>query len=241
MFFERTVHPRLSDCDPTGHLSCKALLNILEDVGSQHSEALHDDIIGRSRQGSSWVLVSWRVQFSRRPDGADLLHVTTWSRANLAKGAMFRDFLVTDPAGQELARAEARLAMVDLATGRLVRVTEEMYAAYATEERTLFDTKAPRLRPPQTYETERAIPLRRSDIDFNGHVHNSRYLELALEAVPEALYRQPDFRELHVLYRRPLREGDEVWVRCHTDTEAGVCQAAIYSGGLDYTIVEWRR
>lgn len=241
MFFERTVHPRLSDCDPTGHLSCKALLDILEDVANQHSEMLRDSIITRSRHGSSWVVVSWRIQLTQQPDGTDLLHVTTWSRANLAKGALFRDFLMTNEAGQELVRAESRLALVDLATGQLMRVGEDMYASYATEERTLFDTKTPRLRPAKEYETERAIPLRRSDIDFNGHVHNSRYLELALEAVPEALYGQPDFWELHILYRRPLREGDEVLVRCHTDSEAGVCQAAIYSGGLDYTIVEWRR
>lgn len=240
MFFEKVIHPRLSDCDRSGHLSCEALLHILEDVGSQHSEALHDNVLERSRQGTSWILVSWRIQFARRPDGDGLLHVTTWSRANLAKGAMFRDFLVTDPAGQELVRAEARLAMIDLATGRLVRVTEEMYAAYATEEKALFDTKTPRLRPPQEYETERAIPLRRSDIDFNGHVHNSRYLEFALEAVPEELYLQPAFRELHILYRRPLREGDEALVRCHADPDAGVCQSTVYSGGLPCAMVEWR-
>lgn len=240
MFFEKTVHPRLSDCDRTGHLSCEALLNILEAVGSQHSEALSDSILARSRQGNAWVLVSWRVQFARRPEGDGLLHVTTWSRANLAKGAMFRDFLVTDPAGQELVRAEARLAMIDLATGQLVRVGEEMYAAYATEEKTLFDTKTPRLRAAKEYEAECRLPLRRSDIDFNGHVHNSRYLELALEAVPGALYRAPGFRELHILYRRPLREGDEVLARCHTDAAAGSCQAALYAGEALCTLVEWR-
>ncbi len=240
MFFEKTVHPRLSDYDRTGHLSCEALLHILEAVGSQHSEALHDNIIERSRRGTAWVLVSWRIQFVARPDGGVPLHVTTWSRANLAKGALFRDFLVNGPDGQELVRAEARLAMIDRTTGQLVRVGEEMYAAYAAEETTVFDTKTPRLRPPKEYETERRVALRRSDIDFNGHVHNSRYLEFALEAVPEELYRAARFRELHILYRRPLREGDEVAVRCHTDAAAGVCQAAIYSGGLACTLIEWR-
>lgn len=238
MFFEKTVRPRISDFDRNGCISYEALLHILEDVGCQHSEALNDNVVERSRSGTAWVLVSWRLQFARRPESGDLLHVTTWTRARLSTGALFRDFLVTDGAGQELLRAESRLALLDLAAGQVVRVSEEMFVAYATEEKLLFDTRTPRLRAAKEYEAERAIPLRRSDIDFNGHVHNTRYLEFALEAVPEKIYRQADFRELHIFYRRPLREGDEVWVRCHT--EAGVCQAAIYSGEAVCTIVEWR-
>lgn len=51
--------------------------------------------------------------------------------------------------------------------------------------------------------------MRCSDIDFNGHVHNTHYLDFALEALPIAEYEQSRFSFVRILYRLPLKVSDQ--------------------------------
>lgn len=54
-----------------------------------------------------------------------------------------------------------------------------------------------------------ALPVRRSDIDLNGHMNNAKYIEAALECLPEGAA----VRRLRVEYRAPARRGDLLYPR----------------------------
>lgn len=223
MFFTEKVKPRLSDFGPDGRLSYEAILQMLETTASHHADFADDSVIENSQGGTAWIFVDWRVALSRRPENDGELLVTTWARARTAASAVFRDFTVADGRGQEVLRAEAKFALLNTGTGRLSRITDELYSAYRPEEKNVFaDSPTERLRPPAAYEREFPLALRRADIDYNGHVHNTRYLEFALEALPKEALAGEGLKEMRVVFSRPVTRADTPVVRYAADGDTHI-------------------
>ena len=61
--------------------------------------------------------------------------------------------------------------------------------------------------------TEYAVTFRASDIDFNRHVTTTRYVELALDALPLDLYDRAVTRRFEIAFRHEARWGEAAVVR----------------------------
>ena len=216
MFYKEICKPRPSDYNRNGKLSYEAILQILENAAGNHSANMGDSIAEANKNGIAWILSEWRVQIVRRPENGESLNITTWVRGKAPASAVYRDFLLTDENGNEVIRAEAKFALFDLTTSRLTRVSEELFGSYQPEDKTVFED-AQRLRAPSEYTSETDLKLRRSDIDFNGHVHNTRYVDLATEALPNEFFASDDFSELHILYFKTVMEHSAVKAQYHFD------------------------
>ena len=209
MFYTETYCPGVADFDRDGKLAYEAILRILENTASRHSDSSGDDVIDGSRRGITWVLTDWRVEIVRRPQSKAPLQVATWVRDNAPVGRVFRDYTITD---------------------------RERFAAYRPEARSVFPDTAPRLRAPDVFDTQTVLPLRRCDIDFNGHVHNTRYLEFALEALPETM-RCDAFRGFRIVYPKAVKDTKTVTLKyTAADDGAFVC---LYSADTLCTIVRF--
>lgn len=219
MFYKEIYQPRVSDYDRDGKLSYEAVLQILETAGSHHSDNAGDNVIDGSQSGIAWILTDWRVQIIRRTDSKEELHITTWVRGKAPASTVFRDFILTDRNGGEVIRAEAKFALLDLAAGKLTRISEELFTSYQPEDKSVFDTASPRLRAPVEYDFEQTIELRKSDMDFNGHVHNTRYMDFAMEALPDDVYKN-DIAEFRIVYMKAVKDTSCVTLK-QVLTEAG--------------------
>ena len=100
----------------------------------------------------------------------------------------------------------------------------------------MFASAAPRLRAPDTFDGEKTLPLRRSDIDFNGHVHNTKYLDFALEALPDTVPRDA-FTGFRMVYPKAVKDVEAVTLKYTlTDTGPFVC---VYSGDTLCTLIRF--
>ena len=90
MFYTETYCPGVADFDRDGKLAYEAILRILENTASRHSDSSGDDVIDGSRRGITWVLTDWRVEIVRRPQNKAPLQVATWVRDNAPVGRVFR-------------------------------------------------------------------------------------------------------------------------------------------------------
>ena len=236
MFYTEIYQPGVADFDRGGKLGYEAILRILENTASRHSDSSGDNVVEDSQNGITWVLTDWRVQIVRRPDSKARLRVTTWVRDSVPTGRIFRDYTIADETGAELIRAESRLVLFDLRTGRIVRIDQPTFASYRPEARGVFAAPAPRLRAPAAFDGEKTLPLRRSDIDFNGHVHNTRYLDFALEALPDTM-RRDAFTGFRLTYPKAVKDVDAVTLRyAATDTGPFVC---VYSADTLCTLIRF--
>ena len=209
MFYKEKYSPRPGDYNRNGKLSYEAVLQILENTAGNHSAYSGDSIADANKSGIAWILTEWRVVIVRRPENGEPLNITTWVRGKAPASSVYRDFILTDENGTEVIRAEAKFALFDIASSRLTRISEELFASYLPEDKTVFDNLR-KLRAPSVFTAETEIGLRRSDIDFNGHVHNTRYIDLAMEAIPEEHYADDSFTEFHIVYYKPVFENSAV-------------------------------
>lgn len=237
MYYKEIYQPRISDYDRNGKLYYESILQILETAGSHHSDTVGDSVIEGSQSGIAWILTEWRVQVLRRTDSKEKLQITTWVRGKAPASAVYRDFLLTDETGAEVIRDEAKFALFDLTTSRLTRISEELFGSYQPEDKTVFED-AQRLRAPSEYTSETELKLRRSDIDFNGHVHNTRYVDLAMEALPNDIFANDDFTELHILYYKHVLERSAVKAQYHFDGSSHL--VTVYADNACCSLVKFK-
>ena len=237
MFYTEKHQLRISDYDRDGNISYEAILQILETAGSHHSYSAGDSVIEGSQSGIALILTDWRVQIIRRINSQEELNITTWVRGKAPASRVFRNFFLTDSNGNEVIRAEAKFALLDLSTGRLTRISEALLESYQPENKTIFDTETQRPHAPTEFDDEQIIILRKSDIDFNGHVHNTRYMDFALEILPKAFYRNNNIAEIHIVYMKLLKESSAVTAKCsNAENKYRIC---IYSNDVLCTLCEF--
>ena len=119
MFVTDAYEPRFYDYNNSGCLSFEVMLQMLENTALHHTMLAHDALVNEE---AAWVLADWRVDIANRPRRGQKIHVKTWVHGRARSAAMTRDFLAFDDNGEELFRASARYALVDLKTKRLTRI-----------------------------------------------------------------------------------------------------------------------
>lgn len=206
MIFTLPVHTRVEDFDQRGLLAPPALLSIFENTASRHAELVGYSVMKESLCcGMAWVVTNWRIQVLRAPSYEENFSASTWLRNGPRQAT--REMLLKSESGELLARGQAKLCMVDRSTSTPQLPSPERMAAYQPEDAAAFPDRLPRLRPPTSYTDEQPVLLRRSDMDYNDHLHNTAYLNLALDAAPQDILSQ-GVRSIRISYRSPLRRGD---------------------------------
>lgn len=219
------------DIGPDRRLSHVGLLRILQEAASVASDEVGFGLKDIGRTGVHWILTSWRVELERRPAWRTALRVETWPRT-MDGFLSDREFLVR--AGEErVARGTSRWVLVDAATGRVTRVSQAVRDAYLPQldGEDLFAGAPP---VPSSGKTPEGTPaafetaVGRRDIDTNYHVNNLHYLDYAVEALPEEVYRRLP-STVEIAFRRQILLGTPI--RClYRLTEEGKHQVEIRSG-----------
>ena len=226
MIYREKAAVRIDDFDSLGRLKPAALLKLFENAAGRHSELAMDSISDARAEGVAWILTEWRVEALRTPTLKDELYIETWATTPAPVTRTKRELLVKAADNEELVRAEAQFALYDLGKKRVTAIDAELISRYQPEDKYLFSDELPRFSMPDEYNAEATLTVRRSDVDYNGHVHNTAYLDFAAELLPQGM---ETFRRLRIVYRRQLMRGDEVTLRgCEQD---GVWRVGIYFGG----------
>lgn len=233
MYFTEEVEPRLNDYDTCGSLSYEAILQILENVSAHHALTVRDRI---ADSNVAWILLEWRIEICKRPKQFQKIEVRTWVQDTPPSSTTLRDFLITDLDGSVLVKASSRFAQFNTKTKRMTRISEDLLRSYEPETDSAFEDDPARLAEPGSFDSESPIVLRRTDIDYNGHVHNTRYVAFALDALPEEEFKRADFDRMRIAYRSAISFGSRPTIR-HTSTENGHF-FSIYSDDRLCTMIE---
>ena len=51
-------------------------------------------------------------------------------------------------------------------------------------------------------------------MDINGHMHNVSYIEAAYEVIPEDIYKNHEYSDIRVEYKKEIMENQEIKIRC---------------------------
>ena len=233
MIFSKKYSPRIGDFDEDGSLSLRSVLELLEQIGFYHSEAVKDRLMAVQDVEIAWVLAEWSVKLlvPIRPD--QVLTFNTWVTGKPSASSTMREMEVLDEGGAPVIQALSRFALFNVETGRLTRITPELFANYEPEPAAKNQFPVGRLREKEVYDRQTQLIVRKGDIDFNGHVHNSVYMDYGTELLETPGDRIAWFR---VGYKTPVKAGETLTLR-HA-REEGVEQIELFhSDGSLATII----
>ncbi|MEF2144331.1 MAG: acyl-ACP thioesterase domain-containing protein [Desulfovibrionaceae bacterium] len=213
---ERSFLVRVDECGQDGRASLSTLLNYCQESAWQHAESLG---LGREKllsDGVAWVMTRLRVQIVAYPEPGDLVTVYTWPSAK-DRYVAYRDFVLSGPNG-ELGRCTTAWVHMDIHERRMVLLESCDSMMKNPLARALeFTTRAvPRLRG-----SDRSMKFvtRRADLDVNGHVNNTRYVDYALESVPGHVSSQVFLREMDVSFRHECMAHEKIESLSQENTE----------------------
>ena len=204
-----TFRMRSYDLDAAGRVGLGAMCRYLQEAASNHAAALDVALERLEPLGLAWVLGRLHLRLERVPRWGEEIRVETWPSGRDTLRAT-RDFLLETEAGEVFARATTAWTLVDVARRRPVRLPDFVLEIHPPERARALDDAFEKIPELEAYEISRALPIRRADIDLNGHVNNARYVDLLLEALPESAWPSGVPRSLEIAFRAEIGPDDSV-------------------------------
>ena len=218
MFVEQEFFVGIQDGGRGSRITDKALIEAMSNVASLHGAMVGQSGPDNERLGRAWMVLNWKLQVlpgARRPIACETYTVRTWARAYNRAFAL-RDFEAFAADGNRFARATSKWTMVGRDDRSMVKLTPEIMEVYGPQPDTAAfpsdQDKFDRMRIDAAFARELPFTVTKSMIDCNDHVHNSAYLDLVTEALPEGVDRRP-FDDLEIAYRHEIAPGATVRLR----------------------------
>lgn len=203
--YKMEVRIRYSECGADNKIKIPAIINYFQDCTTENSEKLGVGFAYLREKKRAWILNSWQVFVKRRPEVGEEIEVSTWATG--FKGVFGpRDFIMKTADGEELACAHSLWVYVDTETGRPAKPDQEEIDTYGVEEPLSIASVSRKIKLPEEAQVVDTFTVRKYHIDTNNHMNNSKYIELAYEAVPENV----SVTGLRVEYKKAAVYGDKM-------------------------------
>lgn len=135
----------------------------------------------------------------------------------------YRDFELRDENGMLFAIGTSRWLYMNLTRRRPIILDGKMNEIYGTEEgKMVFDEELCKIDIESFNQDnknvskiiEKPYKVERRDMDINGHMHNVSYLEAAYEVLPEELYKNMEYSNIRIEYKKEIMANDVVAIKC---------------------------
>lgn len=212
MQFEKKYKIGVRELGKGNKISNFGMLGFLEEIASEHSALAGYGINDIPKTKRAWLLMGWKLKVIERPVYGDILTIKTWNRLpdSCPVAYTYRDFEVYVE-NKLVAIATSKWVMIDVDTRKIVKITEEIIKKYKSEEMHVFEEKdLKKLISEEEFSNKVCYEVRKADIDMNNHVHNLNYLNIAYEAMPEDIYKNIEFNNVKIMYKKQIKFGEKV-------------------------------
>jgi acyl-ACP thioesterase len=173
---------RTWDVDRADRLNPAALANFFQEAAGDHAEELGVGLEPMRAEGLGWILSRLSYTLSRRPGRGETLTVRTWPHGTDRLFAV-RDYEVLDAAGARIGAGRSGWLVVDLASLRPKRPEAVTAGLPRNAERAALPDGIGPLAARADLAPAGTRRAAYTDLDYNGHVNNARYLQWAQDAL----------------------------------------------------------
>lgn len=197
--------------DQHGRLAPAALLSALQNAALAHSDALGYTLDYLAERHCGWAVINWHIIIHRMPIHAETVRIETWCNKTRRMQSE-RGYVILDANGEKLVDTMSRWVFMDFAKRKIANAPADMLDAYgstppaAIENEKFHIPKAPDDIPVATQQ----FLLTRRDTDTNNHANNVKYLEWALDDIPDEIYNHMTIKEISIVYRKECLRGDTI-------------------------------
>jgi len=169
------------DCHKLCRLS--ALLNYMQNIATDHADSFGlggDKMV--AEYGAVWMMARMYVSLSRPIVNGDKLRLTTWHRGADKTAIVNRDFDIF--VGEErVGEAVISWVIADINSRKLVKPLSLPIVAGSPVPSVVKDIVPVKIKPPEHMVRQMIRTVRYSDTDLNGHMNNTKYVDIACDAI----------------------------------------------------------
>ena len=191
--------------DMNGHIKLPdVILLSLQVSGMQSIELGVSDKAIFEEHNLVWIITDYDIEVVRLPRFAEEITIET-EALSYNRLFCYRRFNIYDEAGQELIHMMATFVLMDRDSRKVHAVEPEIVAPYQSD----FDKKL--IRGPKYESLEEPFSkdyhVRFYDLDMNGHVNNSKYLDWIFEVMGADFLTQYIPKKINLKYVKEVRPG----------------------------------
>jgi len=199
----------IGDVDFTKALKLSTLFDYFQDAASYAAQRLGLGIDKLEKYSVTWVLLRMRVDIDRLPVWNEEITVETWPQPP-KKIEFERDFIVRDKDGNVLIRAVSTWAIIDIKTRELQRAELISIECPSYISQRAIECRPGKIKPCGQLEIAYKKTIGYSDIDFNGHLNNSRYIDYVMDCFPVESHKKYRVKSIEINYVNEAFPGDSL-------------------------------
>jgi acyl-ACP thioesterase len=207
--WQETLSVDFTAVDPSDRLTLAGTFDLFQEAAGRHAEALG---VGRENMANTkqgWVLSRISVLMEKRPGQLKPITVRTWPRGWEHLFAL-RDFDILDSTGSVLVRGRSAWLILDIEKRRPLRPQAVMEKLPLNEGKDSLPDGAAGLETRDGLEKTGERRAAYSDIDYNGHVNNARYVQWIQDITDPTLLEQAHSIRLDINYLREVKIDETV-------------------------------
>ena len=189
-----------------------SILDLFQDVASEHIENYHYGFEEMYAKGLIWVLVRTKYQVIKDATPLDKeLLMTTW-QSEQARADFTRDYIISSISGETYIKGSSKWCLLDLNTRRIAPTSA--LGVDITNPKKLFEEPFKKLTFESLYDKETVLEQKvlKTKLDHNGHLNNAKYLEIITDAIN--LEKEEKIETLEINYNKEAFFEDIISVKC---------------------------
>ncbi|MDR0669501.1 MAG: acyl-ACP thioesterase [Treponema sp.] len=209
---QENLEVRFGAIDRSDRLTLASTFDLFQEAAINHAEALGVGRDAMVKTGQLWVLSRLSVIWDRRPVWREQIAVRSWPRG-WEKLFALRDYDIRDREDRAVVRGRSCWIILDMEKRRPLRPQAIMETLPLNEG---IDAMTGIPVSLESRDDLRLLGERRalySDVDYNGHVNNARYIQWIQDLMDSALLEQCGRARLDINYLGEVRPGEtiELW------------------------------
>lgn len=185
-------------------LSPSKLLYLAQEIAGRHCTDLADTMASKRL---FWAVTRYRVQVSRLPMLGETVRLETWAMPT-TRVAFPRSMVAYDSEGRECFRSISLWVLMNLDTRAMILPGKSGISVVGTLRGGELPPPAGLIARPMTDHRERTVSF--TDLDRNGHMNNTRYMDWIDDLLPSAFHQGHRVKEFTVCYLSEAREGQRL-------------------------------
>ncbi len=198
------------EADIHNQASLYSISNYFQEAARAHAETLHLGIDLLRSQQKFWVLTRMIIEIDQYPVQGSSLQVRTWPKG-MDRLFALRDFEMYQD-DMCIARATSSWALLDLNTRRPNSVKDLGTFMFERENIHAIETRAKKLSSASKTDYRGSHVVRYSELDLNGHVNNTRYINWLMDTYTSVYHRSHVVTHLQTNYLAEVFPDQELTI-----------------------------
>lgn len=191
---------RAYEIDSNKRLTIPALIQLMQEAAMQNVVELKLSVWDLEPHHISWVLMRKKLVIHQLPMFGETIKIQTYP-AGFEKIFTHRDFKIYDIEDNLIATAATTWLLIDTVHRKMTRIPD-FILKYNMPAQPYWLGRPP-ARLSKFGQTTDSLPflVNWHDLDFNGHLNNTYYIQWMLEVLPKEVLQQKQLVEMNIQYR----------------------------------------